>query len=362
MADEDTPTEVLDLETIRALPKVALHDHLDGGVRPQTMLDIAAEVGHQLPAGDADSLATWFFEAADSGSLVRYLETFDHTIAVMQRAEDLRRIAREFVLDQAADSVVYAEARWAPEQHTRAGLSMAEAIRAVGEGLREGVRTAADQEQYITVRQLVTGMRHTDTSREVAELGLDHAGDLVAGFDIAGPEDGFPPSNHAAAFSLLRENLGRFTIHAGEAAGVDSIRDALVQGGQRLGHGVRLIEDIDDSGDLPSLGPVAAYVLDRQIPLEVCPTSNLQTGIAQTYAEHPVGTLVELGFNVTISCDNRLMSRTTLSNELHQLVQAFGFDRVQLARFARNSIRAAFLPHTVAEQIFAEQIVPGYAG
>ncbi len=351
----------LDLETIRALPKVALHDHLDGGLRAQTVLEIAAEIGHPLPADSADALADWFFEAADSGTLVRYLETFDHTIAVLQRPEDLRRVAREFVVDQAADGVVYAEARWAPEQHTKAGMSMTEAIHAVGEGLREGVAEAAAAGRQITVRQLVTGMRQTNTSTEVAELGLEHADDLVAGFDIAGPEDGFPPRNHAAAFDLIREQLGRVTIHAGEAAGVDSVRDALVQGAQRLGHGVRIIEDIDRSGDEAVLGPVAAYVRDRRIPLEVCPTSNLQTGIAEAYADHPIKPLADLGFTITVSCDNRLMSRTTLSNELFQLAQAFGWGADELYAFTRNAIEAAFLPWQLAEEIRSTQIDPGYA-
>lgn len=356
-----TPMADLDLDLIRRLPKVALHDHLDGGLRAQTVLDIAREIGHQVPAENAEDLADWFFSAADSGSLVRYLETFDHTIAVMQRPQDLRRVAREFVLDQAADGVVYAEARWAPEQHTKGGMTMAEAIRAVGEGLREGVDEAAADNRGITVRQLVTGMRHADNSREVAALGLAHAEDLVAGFDIAGAEDGFPASNHAEAFALLREELARVTIHAGEAAGVDSVRDALVQGAQRLGHGVRIIEDIDLAGAEPVFGPVAAYVRDRQIPLEVCPTSNLQTGIAAAYADHPIKKLSDLGFAITVSCDNRLMSRTTLSNEFHQLVQAFGYDRDDLRTFTRTAIDNAFLPRPLAEEIRRTQIEPGFA-
>lgn len=269
----------LSIEAIRGLPKVVLHDHLDGGVRADTVAELAAEIGHPLPAG-SDALGEWFYAAADSGSLVRYLETFVHTVAVMQTPEHLRRVAREWVLDLAADGVVYGEARWAPEQHTERGLTQAEAVAAVGEGLAEGMAHAAASGHVMVARQLLTQLRHTPVNPEVVELAIarDH---LVVGFDLAGPEDGFPAERYADTFARLREHWVPLTIHAGEAAGVASIADALGEGALRLGHGARLVEDVTPDGDGWRLGPVARWVLDRRIPLELSPTSNLQTGCAR---------------------------------------------------------------------------------
>lgn len=352
----------LEPHVIHALPKVALHDHLDGGVRPQTLLEIAAEVGHALPAQDAESLADWFFEAADSGSLERYLETFDHTIAVMQRAEDLRRVAREFVLDQTADGVVYAEARWAPEQHLAGGLSLSEAVEAVRDGLAEGREQASSQGQEIVVRQIISAMRQADRGLEIAELAVAHRHDLVGGFDIAGPEQGFPPERLGDAFRYLQRHNLPYTIHAGEADGPESIWQAVqLMGADRIGHGVRIIEDI---GPGPhggwQLGALAAYVRDRRIALEVCPTSNLQTGIAETYAQHPFGVLDSLGFTLTVSCDNRLMSGTTLTEELGHLSGAFGYGLDDLYRFTVNALDAAFLSQPERALIQRDLIDPAY--
>ena len=334
-------------EDIQALPKVALHDHLDGGLRPATLIELAQAAGHVLPTNDPDSLADWFFEAANSGSLERYLTTFDHTIAVMQTAAGLRRVAREFVEDQAADAVVYAEARWAPQQHTRGGLTMAQAVEAVRDGLADGVAACAQQGRRILVRQLLTAMRQLPPTTDVAELAVAYCGVSgttdgvggVCGFDVAGPEAGFPPGLFESSFELLREHGVPYTIHAGEAWGLASVREAVDCGASRLGHGVRLIEDVADDG---TLGAVASVVADRRIALELCPTSNLQTGLAATLAEHPFQRFVDLGFRVTVSCDNRLMSRTTLSRELSLLTDAFGYGLDELAWFQRDAAAAAF--------------------
>ena len=343
---------MLDLDAIRALPKVALHDHLDGGVRPQTLLDIAAEVDRSLPATSAPELADWFFEAADSGSLVRYLETFDHTIAVMQRPADLQRIAREFVEDQAADGVVYAEARWAPEQHVAGGMTLEEAVGAVRDGLREGMTRCEAAGTPIIARQIISAMRQNDRGLEIAELAVAEREALVGGFDIAGPEDGFPPSRLADAFRWLARHNLPCTIHAGEAAGVESIWEAVqMMGADRIGHGVRIVEDLVGGEVVP--GSLAAYLRDRRITLEVCPTSNLQTGIAGTYVEHPFGLLDRLGFAVTVSCDNRLMSRTSLSQEFAHLVEAFGYGVADLHRFADTALGATFLGRPERERLRA---------
>ncbi|MDO5533100.1 MAG: adenosine deaminase [Propionibacteriaceae bacterium] len=356
--DEGRPG-LTDPATLGSLPKVVLHDHLDGGLRAGTVADIATEVGHSLPA-PREGLADWFFAAADSGSLVRYLTTFEHTIAVMQTAEHLHRVAREWVEDLAADGVVYGEARWAPQQHTRAGLTLAEAVEAVGAGLADGMAAAAASGTPMVARQLVTSLRHTAPNPEVVELAV--AGEhLVAGFDLAGPEDGFAPALHAASFARLRQSLTPVTVHAGEAAGVASIAGALEVGALRLGHGVRIVEDITRDASGHRLGPVARWVLDRRIPLEVSPSSNLQTGLCASIDEHPFGLLERLGFVVTVNCDNRLMSRTSPTRELGLLVDAFGYTVADLRRFTVDAMRAAFLPHQQRERLIAEVIEPGYA-
>ncbi|HOA87988.1 MAG TPA: adenosine deaminase [Propioniciclava tarda] len=347
----------LDQQLIRALPKVALHEHLDGALRPATVVELAAEDGHQLPTTDPDALGRWFFDAADSGSLVRYLETFEHTLACMQTREHLVRVTREFVEDSASDGIVYVEARWAPEQHLRGGLSLADAVEAVRDGLVEGMDAAASAGRPLVAQQIVSSMRHLPPRRDVAELAVIYRDDTVCGFDIAGPEAGFPPSLQASTFDFLRRSNVPYTIHAGEAAGVESIWEAVqLCGANRLGHGVRLLEDADGG----RLGRVAQYVLDRQLPLEVCPTSNLQTGVCSSVADHPIGRLAALGFNVTVSCDNRLMSSTTLSRELALASDACGWGLDDLRRLTLNAARSAFYRYDKRERLIADVILPGF--
>ena len=346
---------------IRTLPKVSLHDHLDGGLRPATILELAAAIGHELPASDAESLGAWFRESADSGSLERYLETFDHTIAVMQTRDGLIRVAREFVEDLALDGVVYGEVRWAPEQHTQQGLSLDEAVEAVQEGLEAGAAAAIAGGRVIQVGQLVTAMRHADRGQEIAELALRHRDRGAVGFDIAGAENGFPASRFADAFTFLASEQFPVTVHAGEAAGLDSIRDALVSGrALRLGHGVRIAEDIEieEAADeqaadgeevgIANLGLIASWVRDRGIALELCPSSNLQTGAIEAFGTtidaHPFDLLYQLGFKVTVNTDNRLMSGVTLTGEFELLVETFGYDLGDLLALTLNAVDAAFLP------------------
>ena len=351
----------LSIDDIRPLPKVALHDHLDGGLRPRTVLELAQQIGHELPADTVDGLAAWFREMSNAGTLAEYLKTFVHTVAVMQTVEGLQRVAREFVLDQAADGVVYAEARWAPEQHTECGLTVAEATEAVGVGLTEGMALAAGEGRTIVAQQLVTSLRHTPPRRDVTQLAVDFKGRGVAGFDLAGPEDGFPPVSHLAEFEHLRRNNVALTIHAGEAAGPESVWEAVqLCGGRRLGHGVRIVEDIAFTDEVPVLGGIAAYVRDFRIPLEVCPTSNIMTGICDSYATHPVGLLSDLGFTIAVSCDNRLMSDTTLSREFALLSEAFGYGYDDLLGFTLNAADAAFLPLDERAALIDQVILPGF--
>jgi len=357
-------------ETIRSAPKVLLHDHLDGGLRPQTIIDIASDIGYdRLPATDAGQLATWFREAANSGSLVRYLETFAHTVAVMQSPAGLRRVASECVQDLAADGVVYAEVRWAPEQHVEEGLGLTDVVDAVLAGFADGVAIAAEKGQRIRVGALATAMRHAARSLEIAELAVAYRDRGVVGFDIAGAEAGFPPTRHLDAFEYLRRENYHFTIHAGEAFGLPSIWEALQWcGTDRLGHGVRIIDDITVSGSSlddhvasARLGRLAQYVRDKRIPLEMCPSSNVQTGATPSIATHPVGLLRRLQFRVTVNTDNRLMSNTSMSKEMTLLAEAFGYAWSDLQWLTVNAMKSAFIPFDERLAIINEQIKPGYA-
>jgi adenosine deaminase len=350
------------LEQIKAIPKALLHDHLDGGLRPATIIEIAEEIGYEkLPTTDAQELATWFEEACNSGSLVRYLETFDHTIAVMQRKEDLIRVARECVVDLARDGVVYAEVRGAPELFTTQGLSIDKVVEATLEGYRQGEEEARAEGFNIRVESLLCALRQNHRDRETAKAVVKYRDKGVVGFDIAGPEDGYPPTNQLQTFEYLRRENAHFTIHAGEAYGLASIWEAIQYcGAERLGHGVRIIDDIDFSGATPQLGRLASFVRDRRIPLEICPTSNLQTGAAKTIKEHPIGKLAELRFRVTVNTDNRLMSRTSMSNEMFQLVQAFGWTMADLQRVTVNALKSAFIPFEERLEIIEELVKPGF--
>jgi adenosine deaminase len=350
----------LDAASIRTAPKVLLHDHLDGGLRPATIVDLATRQGYQdLPATDAVALAQWFRDASDSGSLERYLETFTHTVAVLQTAPALTRVARECVEDLAADGVVYAEVRWAPEQHTEQGLTLEQVVEAVLAGFREGEAISAAGGRSIRVRAIVTAMRHAARSREIAELAVRYRDDGVVGFDIAGAEAGFPPSRHLDAFEYLRRENYHFTIHAGEAFGLPSIWEALQWcGTDRLGHGVRIVDDITAGG---RLGRLAAYVRDKRIPLEMCPSSNVQTGAAKSIAEHPIGLLRRLQFRVTVNTDNRLMSGTSMSREMTLLSEAFGYTWADLQWFTINAMKSAFIGFDERLDIINSLVKPGYA-
>ncbi len=350
-------------DQVRRAPKVLLHDHLDGGLRPQTIIDLAPGAGHHLPTEDAESLRRWFEESANSGSLERYLETFDHTVAVMQSAENLRRVAEECVEDLAADGVVYAEVRYAPEQHLQGGLSLDQVVEAVQAGFEAGEQRAREAGRAIVVRQLLTAMRHQARSREIAELVVRYRDQGVLGFDIAGAEAGFPPTRHLDAFEYLQRENAHFTIHAGEAFGLPSIWQAIQWcGADRLGHGVRIIDDITvDEDGVAHLGRLASYVRDKRIPLEMCPTSNLQTGAAASVADHPIGLLKELGFRVTVNTDNRLMSGTSMTDEMFALVEAFGYTMRDLRWFTINAMKSAFLPFDQRLEIINQTIKPAYA-
>jgi adenosine deaminase len=350
-----TPT----LELVKSVPKVLLHDHLDGGLRPVTVLELARDVGYSaLPADDGAELESWFRAGSNQGNLELYLAGFAHTVGVMQTREALTRVAAECAEDLALDGVVYAEVRFAPELHVAYGLSLDAVVEAVLEGFRLGSRG-----HDIRVYGLLTAMRTAARSLEIAELAVRHRDEGIVGFDIAGAEAGSPPTVHLDAFHFVQQANFHITIHAGEAFGLPSIWEALqICGADRLGHGVRIVDDVKvDADGAVGLGRLASYVRDRRIPLEMCPTSNVQTGAALSIAEHPIGLLRRLQFRVTVNTDNRLMSGVSLSSELHSLADTFGYSLGDLEWLTLNAMKSAFAHFDERLHIINDVIKPGFA-
>jgi adenosine deaminase len=344
-------------ELIRTVPKVLLHDHLDGGLRPATVIELAEDCGYSgLPTSDPDDLGSWFKAGANQGDLELYLEGFAHTVAVMQTKDALRRVAKECAEDLAADGVVYAEVRFAPELHVEKGLSLDEVVEAVLDGFREG---SAGRD--IVLNGLLTAIRTADRSKEIAKAAVRHRDAGVVGFDIAGSEAGSPPTDHLEAFQYVQRENFHITIHAGEAFGLPSIWEALqICGSDRLGHGVRIVDDISLQPGRIELGRLAAYVRDRRIPLEMCPTSNVHTGAAPSLREHPLRLLRELGFRVTVNTDNRLMSGVSQSSEMAALVASFGYSLDDLQWLTLNGMKSAFAHFDERLRLINEVIKPGY--
>ncbi len=339
-------------------PKVVLHDHLDGGLRPETIIELAEENGYpDLPTTNIEELSEWFHRGANRRDLSLYLETFQHTVGVMQTPDACYRVAAECAEDLAADGVVYAEIRYAPSLMTEKGSSIDEVIEATTAGFIEGSKNS-----NLTIGTLITAMRTADDSTDIAEAAVRHRDRGVVGFDIAGREAGFPPTLHLEAFQYLRRENFHFTIHAGEAFGVPSIWEAVqFCGAERLGHGVRIVDDISfDANGKPQLGRLAAYIRDRRLPLELCPTSNVHTGAVGSIAEHPIGLLRELGFRVTLNTDNRLMSDVSMTSEMMALHQAFGWNLEDFQWITVNAMKSAFWPFDERLRIINEIIKPGY--
>ena len=347
------------LETIRQAPKVVLHDHLDGGLRPQTVIELARDGGYDgLPTTDAGELGRVFTAGADRKSLELYLEGFEHTVGVMQTRESLVRVAAECAEDLAADGIVYAEVRYAPELSTRGGLDLDGVVEAVLEGFERG-----SSGRGVSLGLIVTAMRTAARSLEIAELAVRHRDQGVVGFDIAGAEAGYPPTRHLDAFQFIAHANFHITIHAGEGFGLPSIWEALQWcGAERLGHGVRIVDDIEVAPDGEiKLGRLASYVRDRRVPLEMCPTSNVHTGAVATIEDHPIDLLRRLRFRVTVNTDNRLMSGVTLSDEFATLSRVFGFGLDEMQWLTLNAMKSAFNPFDERLRLINGVIKPGYA-
>ena len=349
-------------EQVKRAPKAVLHDHLDGGLRPQTVVDLAAAIGHELPTTDVAELTRWFHRGADSGSLVQYLETFQHTFGVMQSEAAIERVAAECAIDHALEGVVYAEVRFAPELHVAHGLTLQQVVEAVLAGFERGAAEAAAMGHPIRMATLLTAMRTARVADDIAKLVVDYRDAGVVGFDIAGAEKGFPPTAHLSAFDYLRRENAHFTIHAGEAYGMPSIWEALqICGAERLGHGVRIVDDITFDDGKPVLGRLASYVRDRRIPLELCPTSNLHTAAAASMREHPIGMLKDLRFRVTVNTDNRLMSNVSMTSEMQALVDAFGWTLADLQWVTVNALKSSFIHFEERLHLINDVVKPAYA-
>ncbi len=345
-------------ELLQRVPKALLHDHLDGGVRPATVIELAAEYGyHGLPTTDVDELKHWFNRGAKRNDLVLYLETFAHTVAVMQHKDAIERVAFECAQDLAADGVVYAEVRMAPELCTEAGLTLDEVMQAILDGFARGAAGTG-----LTIYALATAMRTAARSLEIAELAVRWRDAGVVGFDIAGAEAGYPPTRHLDAFQyVMRENF-HATIHAGEAFGLPSIWEAVQWcGAERLGHGVRIVDDITGPAGSEQLGRLASYIRDTRIPLELCPTSNVNTGVVGSIAEHPIDMLKRLRFRVTLNTDNRLMSDTSMSKEMVQLHESVGWTLDDFEWVTINTVKSAFASFPERLRIINGVIKPRYA-
>jgi adenosine deaminase len=351
---------LLNAESAARAPKVLLHDHLDGGLRPRTVLELADEHGYRgLPADEPAALGAWFRKAADSGSLVQYLETFAHTVGVMQQPEAIHRVARECALDLAADGVVYAEVRFAPELSTAQGLRIDEVVEAMVDGFAVGSREATEAGSPIRVGALLCAMRQADRWDEVAGLVIRYRDSGVVGFDLAGPEIGFPPDRIPSAIGVLDGARAHRTIHAGEADGIESIRAALDGArAERLGHGVRIADEVSAEG---TLGPIAQRVRDEQVPLEIAPSSNVQTGAYASLADHPVDRLHRLGFAVTLNTDNRLMSGVSASSEVTAVGSTFGWSWDDVQTVTERALAAAFIGDGERARLLHDVIRPGYA-
>ncbi|MGA2294675.1 MAG: adenosine deaminase [Acidimicrobiales bacterium] len=357
------PGSTLTREIIQRAPKVVLHDHLDGGLRASTVADLARESGYQgLPTLDPDELAAWFIADAEGSDLVHYLEGFAHTTAVMQTKDQIERVAAECALDHARDGVVYAEVRFAPELHTGAGLTLAEVVNAVLSGFLQGTRLAAEEGRTIIVRTIISAMRQAHMSEEIAALAISFRDHGVCGFDIAGPEDGFPPTEHLRAFHLIQRENFHLTVHAGEAFGLPSLWEAVqFCNAERLGHGVRIVDDIAFVDGRYELGRLASYIRDRRIPLEVCPTSNVHTGAARSIATHPIELLRKLRFRVTLNTDNRLMSGISMSSEFEACASAFNWSLDDMSWLTINAAKSAFFQFDQRLALIDTVIKPGYA-
>jgi adenosine deaminase len=345
-------------DTIKKLPKVLLHDHLDGGLRIDTVIELAKKERCRLPSDDPKGLLDWFHRGANQGDLRLYLETFKVIYAVLQTEEALERASYESMLDLKADNVVYVETRFAPFFHTKKGLTHDEIMEAVLRGLRRGAR-----ETGTLFGLIVCSMRGTDWAMPMAELAVKYRDKGVVAFDLAGDEAGHPAKKHIEAFQYCQRENFNITIHAGEAFGAQSIWQALQWcGAHRIGHGTRLVDDFTiEDGRVVGMGRLAQYMLDKRIPLECCLSSNIHTAAAESFAVHPFRLFYTNRFRVTLNTDNRLMSDTSMSKELDIAARAYDLTVRDLEILTLNAMKSAFIHYDERCDVIYKVIKPGFA-
>ena len=351
-------TAVESSDIIAGLPKAVLHDHLDGGLRIGTVLELADEAGYRgLPSYDAEELTEWFHQG-QAGSLERYLEAFEHTVSVKQEEAAISRVAYEAGVDLAADNVVYAEVRYAPSLFTEEGLP----LEAVFEAANDGFERAMN-ETGIDIRTIAVALRQFSDSADIARMAARYRDKGVVAFDLAGPEAGFPADNYLEACRIAHEAGLRLTIHGGEGDGAHSMWRAIALcGAQRIGHGVRVADDTDFDGSvITELGSFARSVRDRRVPLEVAPSSNIHTGTYSSVGVHPFGELYRHGFNVSINTDNRLMSGVTVGSEYELVAETFSLSIADLEAITVNAIEAGFGDYPSRKRLIDNVVRPAYA-
>ena len=346
-------------EIIRSVPKVLLHDHLDGGLRAETVIDLAKSVKYnKLPTKDPVELAALFHRGANKGNLVEYLQGFEHTTAVMQTKEGLERVAYEMMEDMKNDGICYVETRFAPIFHTSKGLYNEDVVNAVLNGLEKG-----SKDFDVGYGLILCGMRNMKNTLEIAELAVNFRNQGVVGFDLAGEEGGYPPKKHIEAFQFIQRANFNITIHAGEAFGKESIWQAIQWcGAHRIGHATHLIEDVsrDEKGNVVGYGDLAQYVLDKRIPLEICLLSNVHTGAIDKVENHPFGIFYKEKFRVSINTDDRLMSDTNMTKEFLTAIQYFNLNLEDVEKITINSMKSAFIPYKERLSYIYKIIKPGF--
>ena len=348
-------------DVLKRMPKVLLHDHLDGGLRPETVIELAKEQGHQeLPTTDPEELGKWFFRGANRGSLAEYLEGFGVTCSLLQTEDALRRVAFELLEDLHDDGVVYTEVRFAPMLHGAEGLNYEQIMSAVIAGLQEGEKKTGVRWGLINC-----ALRNMNPaiSLDMAELAVSFRDRGAVGFDLAGDEFGHPPKAHLESFHLCQRENFNITVHAGEAFGAPSIWQALQYcGAHRIGHCTRLKEDMNIvDGKVLQMGTLARYIRDRRIPLEICLQSNVHTGAVSSLAKHPFRQYFDSQFRVTLNTDNRLMSRTTMTEEFEVANRDFGLDATDLEKITINSMKSAFIGYDERLELIYGKVKNGYA-
>ncbi len=346
-------------EIIRSVPKVLLHDHLDGGLRPHTIAELAEKYKYKkLPTSDPEKLGDWFHQLANSGSLVEYLKGFTHTCAIMQTKEALERVAYEMIEDMKADGVCYVETRFAPVYHLKDDLHLDDTVKAVLSGLEKGRRDFG-----VGYGLILCGMRNMKDTLEIAELAVNFRDRGVVGFDLAGEEGGYPPKKHIEAFHFIQRANFNITIHAGEAFGKESIWQAIQWcGAHRIGHATNLKEDIvlDENGNVLRFGELAQYILNKRIPLEICLLSNLHTGAIDKLENHPFGLLFKEKFRVTINTDDRLMSDTSMTKEFMTAIKYFNLSLEDIEKITINAMKSSFINYDERLKYIYDVIKPGF--